>query len=168
MLNSLKKIQVSSIIEMRADGKVKALQIRLASARKDVSKAYKDLEALKSEAIQVMQGTSSFSTSLLSEMISDTEKRRAEPVKLVSQLADQLVNSDRLTKRIRDEHEQYMSWAEIFDECDFRVKKMILSQLVDRVEVSRGYDILVKLNVSMEEYMELVDMNAPLHFRLAS
>lgn len=61
-----------------------------------------------------------------------------------------------------------MSWAEIFDECDIYVKKMIVSQLVHQVNVSRGYDIDIKLNVTIEQYMELADYDFSANRQLAS
>jgi hypothetical protein len=53
------------------------------------------------------------------------------------------------------QHDRLISWADIFDDCDFDVKKMIVSQIVSKVLVSRGYEIKVELSLSMKQYQEI-------------
>lgn len=37
-------------------------------------------------------------------------------------------------------------------------KKMIVSHLIDRVDVSRGYDIKITLNISVEQFLETIEV----------
>ena len=47
---------------------------------------------------------------------------------------------------------QFVSWAEEFRQATLEQKRMILSQLIDCVEIGRGYEIRVKMNGSYEQF----------------
>ena len=50
------------------------------------------------------------------------------------------------------EYTQFVSWAEEFRQATLEQKRMILSQLIDCVEIGRGYEIRVKMNGSYEQF----------------
>ena len=50
------------------------------------------------------------------------------------------------------EYTQFVSWAEEFRQATLEQKRMILSQLIDSVEIGRGYEIRVKMNGSYEQF----------------
>ena len=53
----------------------------------------------------------------------------------------------------RQQLQQQLQWAEVFDAAPMASKKMILAQIIDRIEVGRDYEIHVKLRVSAEQFM---------------
>ena len=51
--------------------------------------------------------------------------------------------------------EQYRSitdWAKEFDHADNDTRKMILARLIERIEVSRDYQLTIKFFVTIEEF----------------
>lgn len=50
-----------------------------------------------------------------------------------------------------------MSYADLYDSASFEAKKMIVSQLIRRVEVYRGYQIHVDFNFDLAQYLENSD-----------
>ena len=48
-----------------------------------------------------------------------------------------------------------MGWAEMYDNCTFEAKKMIVAQFVKAVHVRRDYEIDIEFNVSFEEFQAL-------------
>ncbi len=42
------------------------------------------------------------------------------------------------------------NWAEQYDEISIEAKHMVIARLVDRIEVSRGYEVHIKLRVALE------------------
>ena len=44
-------------------------------------------------------------------------------------------------------------WAEQFDTADVDSKKMILAHLIERIDISRDYHIVIKFFVSLEDFM---------------
>jgi hypothetical protein len=71
-------------------------------------------------------------------------------------LSETLADTTRMFDGFKEQHDRYVSFAEIFDECEVNVKKMIVCELIDKVTVSRGYVIDVTLTVTMEQYSEFV------------
>lgn len=47
--------------------------------------------------------------------------------------------------------------GELYDEASFEKKKMIVSCLIKRVEVSRGYKLKVEFNIDFEQFMVGID-----------
>ena len=52
---------------------------------------------------------------------------------------------------------ELISYADLYDSASFEAKKMIVSQLIRRVEVYRGYQIHVDFNFDLAQYLENSD-----------
>ena len=46
-------------------------------------------------------------------------------------------------------YEMFVGWAKEFDESSIEKKKMIISQLISRIEVYKGYKLNVQLNMDL-------------------
>ena len=57
-------------------------------------------------------------------------------------------------RKLRTYYDDFRGWAEEFDTAPLEMKRMILSHLIDRVEVGRKYKVTIKLNM---EYQQLLD-----------
>ena len=53
------------------------------------------------------------------------------------------------------EFEKLESWADLYDNCTFEAKKMIVSQLIKAVYVYRDYRLEVEFRVSFEDFRRL-------------
>jgi len=51
-------------------------------------------------------------------------------------------------------YESFKSWAEEFENCSIERKKMIISQLISRIEIKNGYKINMELNMDYEQFCE--------------
>ena len=52
---------------------------------------------------------------------------------------------------------EYSDYADLYDSASFEAKKMIVSQLIRRVDVYRGYQIHVDFNFDLAQYLENSD-----------
>lgn len=52
----------------------------------------------------------------------------------------------------RKEYEKIKTWADLYDNCNFAAKKMIISQFIKSVYVYRDYTLEIEFNVSFEEF----------------
>ena len=59
------------------------------------------------------------------------------------------------TEKVRREYTQLVSWADMYDNCTFEAKKMIVAQFVKSVSVRRDYEIDITFNVSFSEFQEI-------------
>lgn len=68
---------------------------------------------------------------------------------------EELENQVASTEIVRQEYARLVSWADMYDKCNFEAKKMILAQFIKAVYVRRDYEIEVEFNVSFEEFQNL-------------
>ena len=157
LLDRLKKVPVSKIVEKRYGIEVKNLEHELRSAEAILSKRTEELASLKTEVVKSIRGESSFDANLLNELIESASAERDSCTSNVERLKKELAASKGLIAPLKDQHEKFVSWAEIFDSCDLNTKRMIVCQLIDKVTVSRGYKIEVELTLTMQQYTEYLD-----------
>jgi len=50
---------------------------------------------------------------------------------------------------------QLKSWADLYNNCSFEAKKMIVAEFVKAVYVYRGYSIEIEFNVSFDDFQRL-------------
>ena len=60
-----------------------------------------------------------------------------------------------VAKQVSEEYTQLMNWAELYDNCSFEAKKMIVAQFVKAIHIKRGYEVDIEFNVSFEEFQSL-------------
>ena len=51
------------------------------------------------------------------------------------------------------EYSNLVSWAEIFDDNEPDVRKMIIARLVERIDVGADYSVKIRLRINMRQYM---------------
>lgn len=58
---------------------------------------------------------------------------------------------------VREEQElnQLKTWADLYDNCTFAAKKMIVSQFIKSIHVYRDYTLEVEFNVSFDDFRKL-------------
>lgn len=61
---------------------------------------------------------------------------------------------------VSKQYEELISYADLYDNATFEAKKMIVNQLIRRVDVYRGYQISVRFNFNLAQYFEGIDSTA--------
>ena len=51
-------------------------------------------------------------------------------------------------------YEELISFSDLYDSASFEVKKMIVNQLIRRVDVYRGYQLNITFNFDLTPYIE--------------
>jgi len=121
---------------------------------KDISKLNKDLTAYKGEVINVLQGSSSFTAEILSQLITDTDAALTEQTSRYEQLQSKLNETDSFYEKTKEEHTRIRTWCEIFDESSLETQKMVASGLINEVRLWRGYQMEIDLNTSVKEFAD--------------
>ena len=57
-------------------------------------------------------------------------------------------------------YEELISFSDLYDSASFEAKKMIVNQLIRRVDVYRWYQISVSFNFNLSQYFEGIDSAA--------
>ena len=51
-------------------------------------------------------------------------------------------------------YDELISYADLYDSASFEAKKMIVNQLIRRVDVYRGYQLNISFNFDLTPYIE--------------
>ena len=113
---------------------------------------YQDLRA---ETIKVIQGTSRLNVDLLNSLVAEASEQIKQLSWQIQTATAELEETVQSASQILREYDQLMGWAEMYDNCTFEAKKMIVAQFVKEVHVRRDYEIDIEFNVSFEEFQAL-------------
>ena len=92
---------------------------------------------------------------MLNELVSKAKIEIVELSEAVEVAKADLSERMSSAKREEQEFEKLQSWADLYDNCTFAAKKMIVSQFIKAVYVYRDYTIEVEFNVSFDEFKSL-------------
>ena len=109
------------------------------TAEDDVEKATKALSALEDEALKTLSGESKLTLDTISKLI---EKQKAKQT------------DDEKFKAKQEQLQRTKEWAQILDIATPPRKQMILAEIIDRVEVRRGYEITVKFKLTAQQFLD--------------
>ena len=71
-----------------------------------------------------------------------------------AELQNARLNEAAEIRKLRTYYDDFKGWAEEFDTAPLEMKRMILSHLIDKVEVGRKYQVIVKFNMKYRQFLE--------------
>ena len=71
-----------------------------------------------------------------------------------AELQNARLNEAAEIRKLRTYYDDFKGWAEEFDTAPLEMKRMILSHLIDRVEVGRKYQVIVKFNMKYRQFLD--------------
>ena len=153
----IKSISKSDIIKSKYTSELETRKKRLDVLRNDYAKGTENLNILKAEVVKSIKGESSFSTDILSDLITKAESECDDLLKLCKAAESDLQNSENLLKELSDSFDELISWAEIYDKASFEKKKMIANYMIKRVEVTKGYELKIDFNFNFKQFLTGID-----------
>lgn len=120
----------------------------------NVHKAQKDLISLKAEILACIKGESVFPKETLAEMITAQEEKLRELDALYESSYAETEKTAELMDNVSKLYEELISFSDLYDSASFEAKKMIVNQLIRRVDVYRGYQLNITFNFDLTPYIE--------------
>ena len=68
--------------------------------------------------------------------------------------SEELERTAELMDKVSRRYDELISYADLYDSANFEAKKMIVNQLIRRVDVYRGYQINISFNFDLTPYIE--------------
>lgn len=153
------------IISAQFEERLAAVKLNLEQARAALESDIKTQSMLENEMVKIIQGTSVLKPEILNKKYEEVERSVAERKSLVNSLEQELTNSKDTMRQVTRQYNDVLSWAEMFANSDIGAKKMIVTQLISAVRVSRDYKIEIDFRISerqlgLEQAGEVVDSPA--------
>ena len=154
-LGRIKMSSESSVIADQHEKSIELARARLRIAEMQLAEKAKELSDYQAETIRVIRGESRLNADLLSELVDKTKGEITELSAAVEAARQELNERMSSAQQEQQEFEKLQSWADLYDNCTFAAKKMIVSQFIKAVYVYRDYTIEVEFNVSFDEFKAL-------------
>ena len=157
IFGTMKGIPKSKIVSERYKKELADKKRRLADTEKEYNKALQKLNLLKAEVVKCLQGESSFSKDILSELITDAENKCNELAQLSEAIKTELKQSEQLQTELCKRYDEIISWSELYDSATIEAKKMIVNSMIKRIDVFRDYKLKIEFNFDMKQFFLGID-----------
>ena len=153
IFDEVQSFSKSELIRISYKPRVAKLQGKIQCYTDDLKKTEQDLAGFHSEVIKSIRGESDFSSSLLRQLIDETEARQMQIKKLYDIAEGERADQAKMIADLERDCTQILEWSSIYDSSSIAIKKMIVSALIQRVDVHRNYKLVVKFRITMEQFL---------------
>lgn len=151
----VKQAPPQSLIEEQQTRAVDLARARLKLLNEQYQHKQRDYQALREETLKVVQGTSHLNVDMLNSLIDETSTQLKDLEWRINEAGKELQEMETSAEQVQNEYAQLMNWAELYDNCSFDAKKMIVAQFVKAVYVKKGFKLAIEFNVSFDEFQTL-------------
>lgn len=98
---------------------------------------------------------------MIAKQIRKSQKDLDDAKAEFAELQKERINEAAEIRKLRSYYDDFRGWADEFDSAPLEIKRTILSQLIDRVEVGRKYAVTIKFNMSYQQFLECAETIEP-------
>lgn len=157
LFRSIRQTPRDKVLEQKIRQEYQSKKKEKAALERKLQDCEKALERYEGEVLRCLEGRSSFSQEMLARLIAKAEvdltQARQEYAKALQQAEDER----ELARQVRDCYQQFCGWAEEFELAPLARKRVILSQLLDKVELGKGYEVTLHLKLTYRQFLELTE-----------
>jgi len=122
------------------------------AAQREYARTAGDIVELKAEVLKSIRGESKFSPELLNELITQAERGLAEIENVKDSAKRELEEHKNRMIELQAQYDEVISWTELYDAADLSAKKMIIANLVNRIDVDTDYQIHIDFNIDLSHF----------------
>lgn len=122
------------------------------AAEKKIKTAQYKQQRYEDEVLKCLEGKSAFSQEMLARLIAQAEAEVRQAKDEYAALLQS--NTDRTTvQQIRGYYDEFLGWANEFDLAPIQRKRAILAQLLEKVELGKGYKITIHVKGTYQQFL---------------
>lgn len=150
-LNRLKEYDINeNILKLQIEQK-KLMERELVSLTKEIEAVERDIETLRQNIPAALRGESFFHVEKLASLIKDKEQRMRKLMQSKERKSQQYKAVFPENRKNNNACNVISDWGNLFLECSIPEQKVILAELIERIEV-KDNDVTVKFRMSLKEY----------------
>lgn len=134
-----KKVDEKTILKMLVDASAEQCQQELKAAKLEYTKTMKELSRWGDLMLDSLDGTCVFTPEQVKARLDAVQAKADEIAHQVQQLEEKSRQMKPAAADLLREHQQILTWAELFDSAAIEEKKVIASYLIKAVTLTRGY-----------------------------
>jgi len=142
------------ILQKKYNKEISSCRTRETKLKMELRKYTGQLDKLNAEIADSLTGDSVYSPEQLSAAINGITAKIDETKLQLETVRNEMTGKKASMEKVKPAYERFSGWAEEFMLASTERKKMIISQLVSRIEISKGYKIHIELNAEYERFCE--------------
>ena len=154
MFANIKDSPDEKVLKKHFTKEMQSYKAKQTKIKHDLSKLEKQQEKLEAEVPLTLTGESIYPPELLMKNIRSVEAQIAEQQEKLDTLNAEMTDKKASMESIKPLYDSFKGWSEEYDESTMEQKKMIIAQLVDRIEVGRDYTVSIVLNMTYQQFCE--------------
>lgn len=154
MFASIKDSPDEKVLKKHFTKEMQSYKAKQTKLKLDIAKLQKQHEKLEKEIAKALTGESAFTPEQLSKVIDGVENQISEQQHKLDTLNTEMTEKKASMESIKPLYDNFKNWAEEFDSSTMEQKKMIIAQLVDRIEVGRNYKVTILLNMTYQQFCD--------------
>ena len=156
----MRSIPKSEVVNSGLAALQKEHESRYRAAEREYTKVAADLAEFKAEVLKAIRGESKFTPELLNELITESESKLAETLEVRNTAKQELDSCKLRMTEMQAKYDEVISWTELYDAADLSAKKMIVANLINRIEVGTDYDVHIDFNIDLSHFNIQLDICA--------
>ena len=153
MFASIKEAPDEKALRKHFTKEMQSYKAKQTKLKLDIAKLQKQHEKLEKEIAKALTGESAFTPEQLSKVIDGVENQISKQQKLDT-LNTEMTEKKASMESVKPLYDRFKNWAEEFDDSTMEQKKMIIAELVDRIDVGRDYKVSILLNMTYQQFCD--------------
>ena len=153
-----KRVDEKEFLKAQVQISNKEYQQKLKLAKAEYSKATKELSKWEELMLASIEGTCVFTPEQVKKRMDIAQEKVDGLSKEIEMLQIGMSEAKTISSEILAQHQQLLSWAELFDSASIDEKKVISSQMIKAVTLTRNYGIQIEFNISEAQFLNGMEM----------
>lgn len=111
------------------------------------------ITALEEEAVKALTGESQLDLSIVNQMLLKHRAKLEASQTAMEEAQTRMQAEQENAKATKAQVDELLSWAQCFDKADIGTKHLIVSRLIERVDVRTGYKVHIKFKISLKQFL---------------
>ena len=152
-LSKLEAVPKERLVELASARNEETYKVAYKQAQKDFENAQKQVTALEEEAVKALTGESQLDLSIVNQMLLKHRAKLEASQTAMEEAQARMQAEQENAKATKAQVDELLSWAECFDKADIGTKHLLVSRLIERVEVRTGYKMHIKFKISLKQFL---------------
>ena len=119
-----------------------------------LDKLNRQQEKLQLEIASSLTGDSIYTADDLAIALRTLKSKMIEAEQKLEEANEVVEKGKQAAEAVIPMYNRFVSWANTFDEMPVDEKRAVISELISRIEVSRGYELNITLNIDYEQFCD--------------